>query len=151
MHKNKTGQWDDVIRDAVQSGIKSFIAQRHDYGQNVVIPYEILESNFSYQLDEIHDIYFDIVRQNVLRLMYSVYVSDSEDKTINIPKTWFDYVKHGLKMRWPNALKSLKIAYNEQKTITRTLFPKASITSPLKKFYSYDLTSGGDERQDRLI
>ena len=142
MHENKIADWDAFAKRTVSAGIKSFIARRQDFCISEKLPYDIFAGNFSLHQEEINDIFFDIIRQDVVKILYSVYVADETDESVFMPKTWLDFIKHGFKTKWPSLFKSLTVEFVEHKTIKRTLFPLEQVTTPVRKFMSY--TSGPD-------
>ena len=120
------------INASVTTAIESFIFNAQRYRSRFGIPdhVKINASNF-----EIQEMFDELIFTKSYELLYTAYVSDIEGETLYIPKTWFDYVKHGLKEKFPKLFGFLKINYDTKKTITKTFFPQEKVMHPMKRVH----------------
>jgi hypothetical protein len=76
-------------------------------------------------------------QDEVYKLLYTTYVSSFNLPPILVPRTAGDYIKHGLKQKFPKLFSFLEVNYDEKPSVVKIFYPDEQVTSPLRRKNMY--------------
>ena len=122
------------FNESTTSAIKTFVMEAQRFGTSFKIPRDLKICANNFELHQMADMMF---QDEVYKLLYTTYVSSFNLPPILVPRTAGDYIKHGLKQKFPKLFSFLEVNYDEKPSVVKIFYPDEQVTSPLRRKNMY--------------